>query len=257
MNRPAFGSFCYVMQRFMSPCNIATVGYFLLPECSAEFDSSWSSLSLWALGTYCLVVFWLFIDTLGIFVLFLGSISFAHALLIFKYTMYFQKCLEVNLETKSHTTYEVFSVYRQLQLLTRYFNGLQQKAIIFVVLILGPMCVIFGAYTLIVMGSNLSLPHFTQFFLSLLDGMIVLVICFTVLSKVNTGAEDALQFVTGFVTPRISPRKSQKWVQVFVKSLKPLQVNMGSVNFVDKLTPFTLLDFSVNQIVSLLLMDKG
>jgi len=255
MSTAPFASFSYVLQRFMFPCNIATVGYFLLPECTNGFDSGWSYQSLVSLGIFCLVMFWIFIDTMGLFVLYTAGISQVQGILIFKYTKYFQNCVEVNLETKSHTTYKVFSVYRQLQLLTRYFNGIQQQGIIFTILISDIICIVFGAYILISMGPKLPLPDFTLFFFAWFDGMVVLVVYFTVMSKVNSEAQDALQYIGKFLTPRISNGNTKKWARVFLMSLKSLQVNIGSVNFVDKFTPVTLLDFCVGQIVSLLLMD--
>jgi len=245
----------YVLQRFFTPCNIVTVGYFLLPECAPGFDSVWSYQSTIVLCIYCCLIFWVFIDTFGIFAFYMTGISFVQAYSIFAYTKYFQKCLHVNLETNRHTFYKLFPVYRQLQLLNRYFNGLQQEAMIFVVLILIPMTVIFGVYTLVEMGSKISTPEFMFFFSSGFDGLVVIIVYFTVMSKVNSGAEDAKKFMRRNVTARISETKLRKWVRVYSKSLQPLRVCVGSVNYVDQLTPFTLLDFCVSQIVSLLLLN--
>jgi len=118
-----------------------------------------------------------------------------------------------------------------------------------------PISVIFGGFTLISMGSKLSLPDIMIFFGVGYNGLVVIIEYFTAMSKLSCGAEDARKFIKGVVVPRISVTKTRKWVGAFLKSLRPLRVCIGSVNYVDRLTPFNLLDYCFSQIVSLLMMD--
>jgi len=84
---------------------------------------------------------------------------------------------------------------------------------------------------------------------------LIVMVLFSVAANVNSVAVDGIQDVKSRFIPLVVDRQGRKWVNMVWRSFRPLKVCIGSVNFVEKSTPFNLLDFCLSQTDSLLLLD--
>jgi len=144
------------------------------------------------------------------------------------------------------------AVYRELQILNRYYNRDQQNTVILILLFLIMAGTITATYTLIAFGSKMVLIYF---FCVAFDALVVMLVFFSVMANVNSGAVNGIQKVKSKFVPLIVDKRGRKWVELCWRSFRPLKVCIGCVNFVDKSTPFNLLNFCLSQIASLLLLD--
>jgi len=245
----------FTLQRWFSPCNVATLGYFLFPECSKDAtDSNWGSTSILVLLVICSVLCLQLVDGLGLFVFHLTAISFVQAYSFSIYLKYFQTELTGSLSGPRLERHQALRIYRELQILNRYYNKFQQNVFINVVLFLSLPAMIIGAYILIAFGSKIKLHEVFMFSCFVVDGLVAVLVVFSVMASVNLGAVKGIQYLRSKIIPSILDKRARKSVEMYLRSFQPLKVYIGEMNFVDKTTPFTLLCFCLAQIVNLLLL---
>lgn len=154
---------------------------------------------------------------------------------------------------KSFSTPEMIRIYRQLQLMIRFFNGVNSDVFTSIfIFIIGVACVV-SLFAFIAVKSAMSIPQFV--ILGSAAGQVV--ICMGFGYGIFGGIDDdSIQTLQAFRTSNacLESRIEQKVCAKLVKALSPLKVMIGSVNYVDKLTPITLIDFFLGILVNLLLL---
>jgi len=245
----------YTLRRWYTPCSAATLGSPLFPECNQDSSLQLGITSTTMLILICFVVAWLLADSVGLFTFYASDMSFVQGFSFSAYMKYFRTCLNRSSANRRRKRYRAMLVYRELQILNRYYNQLQQNAVIFSLLFLIMMVTITGTYTLIAFGAKLKLHDLIVFFCMAFDGLVVILVFFSVMANVNSGAVDGIQDVKSRFIPLTADNRGRKWVKMVWRSFRPFKVCIGSVNFVDKSTPFNLLNFCLSQIASLLLLD--
>ncbi|CAL8128339.1 unnamed protein product [Orchesella dallaii] len=202
----------YTMQRWFSPCDSATVGYIFIPECSNNLGKGvkWALSSKLGLGAVCIVSFWFNIDALGTYVFYLVSISFLWYYCIVLHLRLFQKN-SVNI-IKSGKKRSLL-VFRELQLLNRYHNGIQQGALILAYMFLITNIFIIGNYVLITMGSDIALTELVMFSLVCVQSFLYILVYFGIASRVYSDSKRVINGLKENIVPRINNGDVRKWAQ--------------------------------------------
>jgi len=246
----------YTMQRWFSPCDSATFGYFLFPECSASLGPNqvkWGIKSKAALLLNCIITFWCNVDAFGIYVFYLVSISFVMSHCLSMFIKLFGKKADEILHTGNRRW---LHMYKELQLLNCYLNRIQQSVLLPLILYMCIVVFITAVFMLISRGDQLAFPELFLFSVSCIQTFLLIFVYFGFLARVYSYSNRTLGFLRDNVVPRMGKGGGlQKWGRKYVYSLHPLKISLGSVNFVDQLTPINLFNFSLSQIVSLLLLE--
>lgn len=175
---------------------------------------------------------------------------------------FYLKNLLVNISSnrsKQSDTSSIVRLYKQLQLILRFYNQINQDIFVIVVLQLVGLGIIIGLFALISSWSVITnLQCFVLLFV-LLQSAFGLMICFGNFAGIY---EDSLDFIARLRLPcfikmsfncRRDVRQFVKNRKV-IKSLFPLKVRIGSVNYVDRFTPITFTDLCFGTVVNMLLL---
>ncbi|CAL8122224.1 unnamed protein product [Orchesella dallaii] len=252
-----------LLQRWLNPCTSALLAWKIMPECADKNSSQeWSSFSLGLLGGILLLSVWIITDLIGAAVFQVVQLSFSQVVCLINGVRNFHESLQIVLWNPRADAEKIMLQYRQLQILIRLLNWIQQDLIIVAVLNLFLILIIISTYALISMGWHISIPHFILFSSALLDSIVADVFCFGAFAQVHSESSSTLVYLKKKFLPKMELEKRSllkrgelKLLKKFVLSMYPLKVRIGGVNFVEKFTPIAILDFCVAQIVSLLLID--
>jgi len=241
----------FTMQWLMR-CSPITFGYFLIPECHNGVETSpLSSLSYLKLTLLCFLAFWFVTDAAGSWAIFVGPFSITQAYCLRRYT-HFITCL---VGKRPEKCCQYLQYYRQVQVLSRYYNRLQQDKLITVVLFLMTLHIITGFYALIFIGiQSISIPELLLFVDVSLNAIVCMTVYTNIVGQLYVKSKHVGKKLKGQVLSSIMERKQIRWVERYVKSLWPVKCYIGYNNFVDELTPLNLLSFCASQIVSLLML---
>ncbi|CAL8098707.1 unnamed protein product [Orchesella dallaii] len=248
----------YVAQRWFTPCTSATLAWNVLDECFNEnpFENGfrWSFKSYMYLVVIVILSWWILSDLLAGFAFQAAEVAYLQSACLVGYVKHFLK----KLQTIPTVTFKVMLEYRQLQLLTKYYNWIQQDAIISLMLTLVICLTIVCSYVIIKLGSDISVSHFLFFSCALVDALATIVVCYGQFGCLHTQSRSALTMITSQVIPKVAiakvPSIDLKLMKKYATSFYPLKVRLGSVNFVEKITPLVSLQFCVEQLVNLLLL---
>jgi len=128
------------------------------------------------------------------------------------------------------------------------YNGIFQKVIIPASTAGGSADLIIGLYASIKLKLSGGIHMFIFSILIMMDGKAVIEMTKEA-SNVISASEDFLETLNN-----LGNFKTEKWFRKKIRSLPSIKIGMGSSNYFDKLTPLVLLDFCINQAVSLMLM---
>ncbi|CAL8133083.1 unnamed protein product [Orchesella dallaii] len=325
----------YAVQRWLNPCQSTTFAWKILVECSNErqLESKWmlkslvyltgiSIFSLWVaihligafvfqatefllVPCYCLVSYiknlrialencekynihrvlgryrqlqilerffncinqdtgilsiWIAVHLIGTFSFQCAEVFYLPSYCIVSYLKIFRNALN-NCEARKLE--QGLRKYRQLQILERFLNRIHQDVITGAMLNMLIVSIIISAYSLIHLGSKISVPHLILFSCLLVDCIATIVLGFGAFALVHTESTITLEFLKNLLIPRLELKYlccigigkfDLKKIKKFVGSLYPLKVQIGNTNFVEKTTPITVLEFCIGQTVNLLLM---
>jgi len=121
-------------------------------------------------------------------------------------------------------------------------------------LFLQQIAIIVGIYSLISLGSQFSLPKSAFFIVSGVNGVVGLLFLTTALAQLFKASQNFRSDVRKRVLKKLLCSSERRLVVQYFYSFLPLRSYIGSVNYVDELTPLIMFDFSINQIVSLLMI---
>lgn len=141
-------------------------------------------------------------------------------------------------------------MYRRMQILEIHLNGCFRAQFFPLVLSGMTALLIFCLYSCIRLHDKIPMPGFSYFPMVAMDGIVSILV-------MNTKAANVLEHSMAVITKmRNDTRYGRKhWVKKMSSSLTPLKINF-MMNFVDKSTPLIFINFSLNQVVSLLLVGS-
>ncbi len=148
--------------------------------------------------------------------------------------------------------YQRGMIFRSMQLLTGLINELQAGSLIPVIVSLTTLISAFALSTL-VKGSNSDMLFVATLFLLLADCCLVVLVILGQMAIMHSRSRTILDTMKRRTTVFLSAL-DRKWEQRFYRSCSYLKFMIGSVNFVDELTPLNCLQFSVTLSVNVLLL---
>ncbi|CAL8128789.1 unnamed protein product [Orchesella dallaii] len=246
----------FAVERWIIPCNSATAGYLLFPECDNGIEgpaNDWSLQSQLGLLSILLVTLWMNTDSFSCFGLHLVQFSFLQSICLRNYLTLFAFRLN-GMSKNKNLSYNNFLLYRQLQVLNRYYNLIQQNVLLTSMLLLVTNGLVVSAYVMLSNGRSVTFQQLFMFLNGGLNCFLIIVIQFGAMSKLYGESVMTIQNVgKSLAQVTLDPNRSI-WIRKYMRSLTPLKVSLGSVNFMDELTPINLLNFCLMQIVNLLLL---
>jgi len=243
---------CYALQRWMIPCSSALFAFDFIPECTNGVLSKWGTWSLIQLTFQITFSLWLITDLLCGFVLQVVEMMYLHACCFKQYIKCLRSCI-----VPSKFQFSQLLRFRQLQVLLKLYNWIQQDVMIVVLIFMVQFVFVVSLYALIHLQSGqdgISVPQLLFFSCTLLDTFLAIVVCFGTFAGVHKEAKKTLAFMRETLLPNIKEKHREKLADKYVRSFRVLKVNIGKVNFVEKFTPIVMLKICFEQIVNLLLI---
>jgi len=246
-------SVLYAVLRWINPCNSGTVGYHLIPSCT-NLESEWDTFSKLLLLAICILSFWFYVDAGGSLAISMMAFSFVQVYCL-------RRCVQHVLSPKvskeeSSTFQGNLSIYRQIQVLSRYYNLAHQDGLVSANLFLVMVGFIIGLYTLIALGFQMTFPQMWFFAVCSQDGILVILLYTTVMGQLYIASNELIAGLKGNIcTTSGMTSKEMQITKRCMNSLRPVKCYIGHVNFIDELSPLNFVDFCINQLVSLLMMQ--
>ncbi|CAL8120934.1 unnamed protein product [Orchesella dallaii] len=132
--------------------------------------------------------------------------------------------------------------------------GLVQDGLVGANLFLVMSGLIVAAYTLISIGLQMTILQIAFFATCGQDGMVVTLYYTTVMGQMFASSKQVGECVRSKALSMKMRASEQAWMRRYVKSFRPIKCYLGHVNYIDELTPLNLLEFCINQTVSLLMI---
>ncbi|CAL8140234.1 unnamed protein product [Orchesella dallaii] len=244
---------CYFLMMWNFPCQLVPLAYFTMPEClNTSYHGGWSINSTFQLMTFCILVMWLFVDNAEDFALF-----FVHFTLVQSYCLYrYIQLVDKLIAAKPKEALKHLPLYRQIQILNHYYNINQKHDLLIAHEYIMVFGVIISFFALISLGTEAFLPQFMLHSLNGFDAAIVLLVCNSIMGQMYSASKQFCRKTKDQILSNHLSGVQRRWIQRYLKSCAVLKCNVGDVNFIEELTPLVMLDFCINQIVSLLLLQK-
>ncbi|CAL8146823.1 unnamed protein product [Orchesella dallaii] len=150
-------------------------------------------------------------------------------------------------------TEEDLRFYYKLRILHRHFIKIQEGFIIAALLFVANAYVILGFYMLFTFGWSLPLPKIVLCMFCGVDCLLIIIVYCGVFGGLHSESEETLLLFRKRFMPLLQG-KNRRLKDRLVKSFQPLKVAIGVSNYVDKLTPLVMIQFCIDQIVSLMLV---
>ncbi|CAL8139384.1 unnamed protein product [Orchesella dallaii] len=253
---PPIGALFYCLHKWFLPCTSATVGWKHLPECSGnmtQMQVAWSTESMTYLLLLNIFTFWLVVDIIGRLCSQDSVFVFLECCGLTQYLRYLRNVLVLECETNNlFSSSSKILVYRQLQILTHFYNVILQNYQIAYLQLALP-AIIICSFAVIGEANNLLAVQLLFFAYVAFSSVVAIVVVVSVLACAHTESTISLDFMREQLVPKCG-RKTRKLLEKYVVSFPVLKVNIGEVNFVEKTTLIEMLKFCVDQTTSLLLM---
>lgn len=268
LGSPCTAVSAYMFERWMTRCWPVTLGNFLFPECVNGSDNLlWSNSSIATLIVMLHISYWLLIDIVGTFIIVVIEVSFMSSYALKYFLKYFKVVIMSELFELGASSEISFSkveimqllqrklaVYRELEILSKLYNFIQKDVIIISIMGSVILGIVASLYCFISLGADILLPQFIIFSVILINSVTVIVVVFGTFGQLNDKSIHVLDKIKKKVIPKFRNKTERKWLSKCVRSMPPLKVRLGNVNFVDSTTPLVLLDFSLGILVNLLLI---
>jgi len=141
-------------------------------------------------------------------------------------------------------------MYRQLQLLVKCFNGIYCWMFLGVFMFLFQLLVSISLYCFIRFNSKISLPGSVYLGTLAVEGLIAIIIFYTVCGKVH--------FTSTKISKdwnRIAVVRRSAWFRKSYASCPGMKITVGSFSFINKLTPFVVSSLCIKLTVRLLMIS--
>ncbi len=246
---------CLAMRFWLHPCEPYAPGFWLLDECSHL--EKWNSFTISGSNA---TLYWAFICLL--FTWALSKLIANHFFVNYQFVFLIASCIRYYLDNllvqirnpgKRFSTLEMIQYYKKIQLMMCFFNRVNQNYFIPVLLFLIGISYVIPSFAFLTVLSTMSIP---QIFI-MGSASYQVVICLFVGCGIFGGIyDDSIETLHAFRTANIQleTSKERKLCAKLVRSLCPIKVMIGSVNYIDKLEPITMSDFFLGMLVNLLLL---
>lgn len=245
-----FGVPSFTMQRYLTPSWPATFGNFLNPNCGHFTGPRWYTAIAFVLRFVCLgISFRIYMDIVGAFQFQMVNLCLLQCYCLIQYLQYFRRDLDSFSIQKDN-----FGVYRELQILTRYFNLVQKDVVIPAIVGMFVLAVTGSLYIMVKFWTEIDLPLLLLSMVELLDGILGIFLALGTFAKLHLNSTNVLAFVKNRLIPNLERRGDRLRIGKVLKSCFVLKVGMGQVNYVDKVSPLRIIEFCCQQLVSMLLI---
>lgn len=249
----------YGLMHLIIPCSPATFAYFLNPECTdlVHITGIHSLITripfqeiLLPIGS-AFVAVWALTDSIGMFAIIVGQALFIGSCVL----IYFLRSFRLLASRPSGVIAKVLITYRDLQVHNLYFNQIHLDVNVIVVMWAMAYSFTVAMYALLKYANQVSLPQLVIFVNATLATGIVIIVVYGIFAKVNVISQNVLAFLRERVLPEMKGSAvERKWMKRYLRSLSPLKVRVGQVNYVDNFTPLVMLQFCFGQICNLMVM---
>lgn len=247
----------------MTPCSPATLGNFLIPDCRISHArlESFDVISLSILLACITISFWLFLDMIGGFVFHVMELFFMPCYALKYYLKYFQLLIftehftdQGRINEHWRSLQQRLQIYSELQILSKLYNTIQKDVIIITLMWIVIFAVVVCLYSLLTLGSDVSLFQLLVFAMVLVDSFMVIIVMFGTFGKFNQKSCTVLSAIRTKYVPKVGNKSVRNWLRKCMTSMPPMKVKLGQVNFVDNFTPLVMINFCFSQLVNLLLI---
>jgi len=153
-------------------------------------------------------------------------------------------------------------MFRTLQILEKQINVCFRHSYFPLFLSGMTALLVFCMHSCVKLPGKIPMPGFSYFPLVVVNGVVSLLVMNTKAANVYEHSLELIKalkspppaHVVGNSSAQLCIRRKH-WTIKMAESLRPLKVHFG-MNFVDKVTPLLMINFSVNQVVSLLLIQS-
>lgn len=240
----------YHADLILNPCLPTNLGgYWLVDtqcrgQIGTDLEATWSIHEIWTKSIVCFVSYfnWSF----------LLSGSYFHGTLALLVKSF---CLKRYIILAGQKIYESTNwrnclMYRELEVLSAEYRELYSCYMTADVLVSVMFVHTISLYACFKFGIELPLSMFFMFLLSAVNCGIVLVCMYTSLANVFVASKFVLEvkLKTG--------KCNSPWFRRYLNSCKIMKVYIGKTNFVEPLTPLTVEQFSIEQTISLMLLEN-
>ncbi len=250
------------LRHFTQKCLPYSPGFELLEQCAhiigrAQTFVLGGAIAIIYWFIVCLIFFWSFLKLSGGFFFFVVQCYIVESCCIRYYLRNIWKNLlhpRTNINTLS-----VIQIYKQLQILVCYFNNIHQNIFAINLLSLVGSCMVIGLYAIITSWSVMTNIQFLVLSAAASRALVGFMLCFGNFGGIYT---DSLQFIyvlknpTKLVRGEMRTSNELKLQRKLAQSIQPLKIRIGSVNYVDKLTPIRFIDFCFGILVNMLLLSR-
>lgn len=258
--------FSHCLRMWWLPCNPIFPGYFLLSQCSNVFHFNTyildNQVSLAFRTATCILKFVMLIATTGSYCLIAMQLLCVQIFCLRGFLKQIKGVINVRMfNTVDQRNFrqvdlgQVYRMHRQIQILVQFYNDINQSVITPVLMTYSVYAVVLSMYALIKRDADESSLQIVILLLVAVDGIIVLLLCFGTMGKLFLDSVAVKTFLATKLVPLQKTRTvSFRLTKAYCKSMKPLAVHIGSVNFVDELTTLNVLNFLFNTLATLLLL---
>lgn len=257
---PPFVTTGFTAFLWFAPCKSYAPGFYFLEECAERLDFSTErkmflfrghiSKIYWA--TICSVIYYTLLKPMAACVYFIIQLYFVESCGIRYYLKNIYKNV-LNLKTYS-AKYNLIQVYKQIQIIVCYYNQIHQNIFTIVLINLIGVCIVIGLFAIITSWSFITVIQLLVLGTITIDSFIAMVICFGNFGRIYG---ESVKILAAFQLNIAGTRccKSEFVLQrKLINCLMPTKIMIGSVNYFDKLTPITFLNFCFTLLVDMLLV---
>ncbi len=250
----------HVTRLYLEKCLPYAPGYGLLEDC---LEYTFGNQTVVLSGLYatvywtvvCLTVAYLHTTANG-FQLALIQLYFVESCCI---RYYLKNLLKLGLDNSRCANHRegICKLYTQLRILICYFNQIHQGAFMTAYVCFVGVAIIIPSYALISSWSLLGKVQFVILLCIIVEVSLGLVYCFGNFGGIYCDSKKligTLRNSTNIESRDPTRRENEKLRKKQVNSMRPFEIMIGSVNFIDQLTPFIFLDFCFKRVVDLLLL---
>lgn len=252
---------CHAFRLWIQPCVPFAPGFWILSKCSHTVDNLYN----WGfLGEPYQSIFWTtvcyLIASSGVTFFgcqFLGTIQFCFV--VASCIRYYLNNIFANIQllgTNQLAEMKLAKLYKELQILLCYFNKIHEDIVMSTGLYFMGVTFVIGIFALMTNWETANVFQFIVMTVGASQSFVGIMALFGTLGGIFV---DSVKTIGSFNTKRarVEWRGNLRQCKVhskIVKSLKPLKIKIGSVNFVDRLTPVTFIDFCFGILVNMLLL---
>lgn len=249
--------FALLMYLLFVPCDLCNFGYMYYPTCSSSAASNYENQFVFIAATFlrygspCFLA-WVIIHTYAHWTLECCIFTSIHCYSLINYVNLFFKLHLKNCKDNFDKSVKMF---KEIQLLTFRYNRIHQGPLTLAVITLTAFVFIISFYAVIEMNKDLVLPMlFLYSGLAFNTVVIIIVNDGTFKTGVLMASKEVLAKVSNHAAGSIILNKSRRLQTRYIRSWSLLKIYTGSVNFYEEETALILLNFNINQVVSLLML---